>query len=225
MNCTRCNIELKFDDRECPGCGTSVLDIIKEIKLKEELTKLSQTDMNDSNIGNGNVQERTENTYVNSNNVMYTKNHDVDMPMKWFKFLIYFWLFFEATRCVYSSYLFVTGRYLDFNENIDDWYLTYPNMRTLDIVFGFLLISYAIFCLYTRQKLSKYSRIAPILASHIYLILPLLEFSYFWFGSKIIGIDVSEFMIPKFYGKLIICILYVLLHRKYFSKRMHLFRN
>lgn len=240
MNCTRCNIELKFDDRECPGCGTSVLDIIKEIKLKEELTKLSQIDMNDINIGNGNVQTRTETTYVNNDNVMYTgiqhkyqtaegtsNYYSVDMPMKWYKFLIYFWLFFEVARCIFTSYLFLTGKYLDFlyYENINDLYLSYPNMRTLDIVFGILLISYAVFCFYTRQKLAKYSRIAPILASHIFLILPLLEISYFWFTSKILGIDLSEFLNRKFYVTLFFSILNVLLHRKYFSKRLHLFRN
>ncbi len=95
------------------------------------------------------------------------------IPMKWYKFLIYFLLFFSAFSGVVSAVMYFTGfLYMDpyTLTNISDLvYYRYPGLQALDIFMGIYSIAMAVFAIITRFRLSSYRKDAGMYVFWMYL--------------------------------------------------------
>lgn len=215
MKCTRCNIELNIYARECPWCGTAVSDIIKEEKLRDELKAGLKEPKNVY------LQQPQEST----NSV---KNYSEYRPMLWYKILIYFVLFLMAFRSLISGYVQITGLAHDIaNGGVRTkiLYSQYPYLRWLDIVGGISWFAFSFTCIYTRQKLKNYSKIAPYLIQNLFLFEPIYKVVYVLIGSELGTNRQSQLFNINFLLNSLFCFILVMIHKEYFSKRIHLFSN
>lgn len=220
MNCTRCNTELKFDARVCPGCGAPILEIIKEAKQKEESNQPSQKEETDIK------RQKEYDDNPRPSRIEYLQS--IDMPMKYYKFLIYFWLFFEAILCTISGFFGITGGLYNIALGMGTAakvYDEYPKLQILDISIGCLSILSAIFCIIVRQKLKQYSRQAPFLFICSIIIISALDIVYNSICNDIIGIKQALTMDLRTLIKILFTLLWIMINRTYFSKRFHLFRK
>lgn len=147
-----------------------------------------------------------------------------DMPMKWFKFLIYFSLFASAVLNAISGFRFVSGTI--YGESSGQIYSVFSNLKILDMIIGVVSIAFAGLAIYTRVRLAGFFANGPKLVCITYAagaiinivyivgiltILPSYATEYIDFSSNITNIVVSILMVGANYV--------------YFNKRSHLFVN
>ena len=87
--------------------------------------------------------------------------------MTWYKVLIYFLLFASALVYLYHSFFFFSGNLHKNHEKL--FYFMAPHLKTFDIIMGILYILLAALAIYTRIELVKFSKIAPMLLTGVYL--------------------------------------------------------
>ena len=81
--------------------------------------------------------------------------------MKWYKFLIYFALFASAVAGVINAVMYFNGSM--YNNFKDMFYEYFGSVKTVDTIFGIVLIVVAVFAIVVRFSLSGYKKIAPTL--------------------------------------------------------------
>ena len=162
--------------------------------------------------------------YEQSYNYNPTPQNGPDMPMKWYKFLIYFSLFAGAILNGISGLNFLTGTVYGSDSSLV--YSVFDGLRVLDIIMGVGLLGFAVLAIYTRMRLAGYYSNAPKLICITYaasavlnliyiigilVILPSYALEYINFTSTIANIVSSFIMVGANYV--------------YFNKRSHLFVN
>ena len=80
------------------------------------------------------------------------------LPMKWYKFLIYFSLFAGSITSALGA---ISGALLIF-KNIDT-YLANPLLFGLEMVYAAISVVYAVFALFTRYALAGYKKKGPFM--------------------------------------------------------------
>ncbi len=78
------------------------------------------------------------------------------LPMKWYKFLIYFSLFAGAILSVISAFNGIASI-----KNYPDVYELYPFLAELEIGYAVCNVLYAALAIYTRFALAGYKKIGP----------------------------------------------------------------
>lgn len=99
------------------------------------------------------------------------------LPMKWYKFLINFMLFFSAALNAIDGVQFIIGDQYYKDGPIDvakAIYSQFGALKTVDVVAGIVLIAFALFTLYTRSRLAGYCKNGP----KMLLLLYILGFAY-----------------------------------------------
>lgn len=148
--------------------------------------------------------------------------------MKWFKFLIYFSLFFGALLNLSTAMQFSNGTiYLTQGleqYQIDFLYLRYPNLQTLDKASSVFYACFAIYAIIVRFQLAKYRRNGPSMVLSIPVIGVLLHFAHEAISAIILSVSFSE-LLPSFLISVICSGIYFWLNYIYFRKRSHLFTN
>ena len=152
--------------------------------------------------------------------------------MKWFKFLIYFLLFFFALINLGNAAMLFTGFHYERNQEgaRDLVYSVFPKLKTIDIVFGVLFIIMAVFVIFVRFRLAGYKENGPRLL-------------YFYFASVIVinliyAITVKIYLnsvnpqagdaikvFSTVWPLMIFWGLMIIVNRTYFEKRFRLFIN
>ncbi len=150
------------------------------------------------------------------------------LPMNWFKFLIYFVLFFEAVQYVFTGIMYITGYVAKLSLG-GEGYVVYHiseygrGYAWIDVLYGFLCLSLAVFAIFARFRLAKFRKnamwvyIAYLMASGligtlygaVYLIVA-------GAAPRFIFAGITE-LIPQ--------ALLAYLNYIYFMKRKHLFRG
>ncbi len=94
------------------------------------------------------------------------------LPMKWYKFLINFMLFFSAAINAINGIRFIIGdQYRDGNLDLSDLvYSQFGALKTVDVVYGIVLIAFALFALYTRSRLAGYCKNGPKMLLLMYIL-------------------------------------------------------
>lgn len=148
-----------------------------------------------------------------------------DMPMKWYKFLIYFALFAGAVINGIQGILLVTGKYYDViagNGASALVYMFYGSLRFIDIIFGLALIGVAVIAVMTRQKLAGYSADGPKMLMTYYVLSTAVSVVYALLASIVTG---QNFFSGSVLLSLVISIVMIFINKVYFEKRAHLFNN
>ena len=153
--------------------------------------------------------------------------YEPEMPMKWFKFLIYFALFAGPILNIISGVRALTGS--QYGDDADLVYRVLPGMETLDKFYGIMLILVAIFGLVTRFMLAGFKKSGPPMLYVMYALNVLILLIY-TFGTKSVishsttTVDLSSATASAI-GSAVFSVVMIALNVVYFNKRKHLFVN
>ncbi|MBQ6972984.1 MAG: hypothetical protein IJP86_11610 [Synergistaceae bacterium] len=149
---------------------------------------------------------------------------DNTKPLRWHKFLVYFSLWAGAVMLVLSGAAFIAGTV--YGEMGDRVYQAFPVMRSVDIVYGLVLIGVAVYVIYTRFQLAGFRQGAPQKLLVLLALSPVLEWGYQFVLSAITGVPITEIHSGgSFIGELIGTAIGIWLHKIYYGKRKELFVN
>ncbi len=153
-----------------------------------------------------------------------TEQGQPELGMKWFKFLIYFMLFFSALEDLLQS-LVLFFNYE--NEFLGFEYFFYGELRWLGILFAVIWLAIAAYTIYIRFRLAKFRKGAPK-QYIIYEIVNQAVFLIFSLAGEF-AMGQSDMMIASMIGGVIGSVLggfvYIYPNIIYFKKRDHLFVN
>lgn len=147
--------------------------------------------------------------------------------MRWFYFLIYFALFAAALSNLVSGIFYINGMLYFYPSGgeitAQEVYRVYgSSLRTLDIVFGIWQILLAVFAVVVRFRLARYKSGAPALFLTFLVVNMGWGLIYRFIRFDLIGVSPFDSQLA---GTLLLGILYVVLHYRYFSARAELFDN
>jgi hypothetical protein len=154
-------------------------------------------------------------------------NTQPELPMKWFKFVIYVQLFLSCFSNAVSALSAFTGS--QYGTEAQAVYIVIPTLKIVDVIYAIALIGLAVFALIARSNLKNFRvngpkfyhilLVAQVAVSVIYLVAANSVIS-----NSIIGNSYSPdytSVISSFIttGIMLLC------NIKYFNKRKHLFVN
>ena len=185
--------------------------------LTERILKVSVPHFKYENTGvisqNSVIEERkVEQSYATGfNNAQFRDSQSMqmpkaaDLPMKWYKFLIYFSLFFSAV----ISILGVIG-------TIPLLFIALPVFyKIFFVIFSICSLAIAIFAIYTRQMLAGFKTNAVNCLYALYIVSNVTGIIYYLILANYMGAI----------GLVIFLIIWLTLNNIYFKKRKHLFVN
>lgn len=146
------------------------------------------------------------------------------LGMKWYKFLIYFSLFFGAFLYLVYGYQFLTGSVYAISSNgevtaelVYEFYG--PLLHFLDVFYGISTIALAVFSIVVRNKLAKFNADA-LTWFYAYQVGNIIVGAVYIIGAALVtGQTLSETSIGNLIGSLILLFINV----RYFTKREYLF--
>ena len=145
-------------------------------------------------------------------------------PMKWFKFLIYFSLFFAAATHAFTGIRMLTGAV--YGSEAELIYATIENLRLSDIVIGVLMLICAALCLFTRFQLSGYKKIGPLMLTVLYGYNIAISLIYIIGIMAVLPSEVRVYMdLSTFGSDIAVSVAVMFVNRSYFNKRADLFVN
>lgn len=155
------------------------------------------------------------------------------LPMKWYKFLINFMLFFSAALNAISGVQLIIGdQYRDGNVDMSGLvYSQFGALKTVDVVAGIVLIAFALFTLYTRSRLAGYCKNGP----KMLLLMYILGFAYtvlytaavyITLASYGVSLNIVDFLLTDGVTVLTTAVadgVMIVINLEYFRNRKHLF--
>lgn len=165
--------------------------------------------------------------------VQYAYPPATALPMKWYKFLINFMLFFSAALNAISGVQLIIGdQYRDGNVDMSGLvYSQFGALKTVDVVAGIVLIAFALFTLYTRSRLAGYCKNGP----KMLLLLYILGFAYtvlyvaavdITLASYGVSLSIVDFLLTDGVTLLTTAVVdgvMIVINLEYFRNRKHLF--
>ena len=143
--------------------------------------------------------------------------------MKWFKFIIYVQLFLSMLFNVLAAIDAFTG--LPYGDEKAIVYALYPSLKTIDIIYGVLLILLAAAAFVARQKLAGFKKDGP----NAYLIFlganVLVSVLYFILVKVSTGLSFGDLNTRSVIPSLVVSAALIAVNADYFRKRRHLFIN
>ena len=140
--------------------------------------------------------------------------------MKWYKFLIYFALWAGAIVNLIDSLQFFTGSIL--GDDVEILYAYYPLLKVLNLAFALILVTYAVFAIYTRYRLAQFRRNGPACLYALYI----AQFVFALLVQVVTSLILGEWLEGySFVANFLVFGLILGLNMKYFRKRKHLFVN
>ncbi len=152
------------------------------------------------------------------------------MPMKWYKFCVYFGLPLSALYAFFCSFVyFLGGKFVSNGRGTSELYLLFEPFNPIAIFFGIIELALAVFIVITWRKLLKLSVTGPKCHIAIFIINISLFMAYEILTPFMLHIDISNAVnemltvIPRTILNSIPSVIGLLLHVIYYKKRKHLF--
>ncbi len=207
--CSTCGAKLENESTQfCPNCGA---------KINAPIT-------NSTPVTNGEpvvASQQTVPTYAPVEPVVQYK-------MKWYKFLIYFALFFGAFINFVFGFNYITGGIYfvqtDGQVTAEMVYNVYgAGLKVLDVLQGILMIAIAAFGVYTRFRLAKYKANAPMC---VYILYGAGAGSTLLYSIALLAVTgLNQLTTVSNITSLVVTVGFILLNYAYFTKRKTLFNN
>lgn len=146
------------------------------------------------------------------------------MPMKWYKFLIYFALFAGAVLNIINGIMMLTGSQYDGSASLV--YAFFDGLQAIDMIVGAACIGLAALQIYTRFRLSGYYQNAAKFVSITYIAAVVINLFYIIGVLVVLPSSVTEYLdFSTFIVQIVISALMVVVNNTYFNKRKHLFQK
>lgn len=210
MFCPSCGTQCPDDTKFCPSCGSSVAN--------NQPTENAQQNFGQPNYTQPNYTQ--PNNYAQPYNYAQPRMYNVQLEMKWFKFLIYFGLFAGAVLNCLSAILQITGAVYEGSAEVV--YIFFPELKFFDIFYTILLLALAILQIFTRFQLSGFKKNGPKLILIVYSAAAVISLLYGIVASVIL----HEFLFnASMIISIIVPVVMVVLNKIYFDKRKDMFVN
>lgn len=221
MYCSNCGKQIENPQSKfCPMCG-AVLDSQSE-RYNPQATSNYSSGMNNYQQQT-NYQSETDNYSQNYN------NFQPNLSMKWYKFVIYFQLFFSGFFAVITAIRTMTGDIYGLEIDASVLYETVPVLKGTDITVGIIWIAYALFgVLYVRKQLAGFKSNSIVLLLAYYVVSPVINTLHFIIQMSVLEVSFSDLGSSGFSqmtGIWMGTIVLVVLSYIYFNKRKHMFTN
>lgn len=158
------------------------------------------------------------------NNVAQIENVN-NHSMKWHKFLTYFSLWAGAVLNVIAAFTRFTGSMYGSSGEADMVYSYFKGLKTIDVLFGVVMIAIAIFSIVTRFALAGYKAAGPKMLMGLYIIDAAVSIVYLVVASMVTGIALGELIDSSTISSLVTGIAMVFVNKAYYGKRAELFIN
>lgn len=213
MFCPKCGNQIADNSRFCSSCGQS---IAPQEKRAPEHPVYQQPVYNQPNYNQPNYNQ------PNYNQPNYNQNryqpYQNQMPMNWFKFMIYFGLFAGAVLNVVSAIL----TFSELGEYSDLMRYYFPTHYYFAIFGSICLIGLGALQVYTRFRLAEYRVNGPQLLLVVYGVAAAITFLDCLVGTVTIGANCFEgAQIVNICTNLVMACV----NKVYFDKRKHLFNR
>ncbi len=221
MRCPNCGQRLADEARKCPVCGTVIDEAVRMNIPEKQAEETNISYAGDAVSGQSSEEEHHGFEAENIN----AAQHFPAMPMKWYKFLIYFSLILTGLSNMYTGVQAVMGMQYGTKEQSAQVYAVYPGLHILDIVYGVLLIILGVFVFIVRQQLAGYRAKGPKYLLIMYIASLVLEIFYIGVGSLLSGVNLltsSESGIMLI-SSILVSLFMIGANKVYFDKRAHLF--
>lgn len=145
-----------------------------------------------------------------------------ELGMKWFKFLIWFSLFFGALLNLVEGVMALTGGHYTMaggdSEFIYDYYGN--GLRVCDILYGLVIIGLAVFMIYTRFRLSGFRKNGPACLYIVYGGVAVCSLIYILLASAVVGENLLD---ANTVTSIVTSGVMIAVNVAYFNKRKHMF--
>lgn len=147
-----------------------------------------------------------------------------EYPLGWHSFLIYFSLWAGGVMNilnaigVLSGFFYQSGGY----SMAYEVYFMYPDLKTLDYLYGMSLIAIGGFFIYVRFQLAGFRRGAPKLLIGLYVAATAISLIYSVAVSSIVGASVAD---TSSIGSLLGSVIMIVINYVYYRNRASLFVN
>ena len=199
MECRNCGSVVPDDAKFCTSCGTAL--------NTEEVMSVNKVDSSRfSEFKKANAKDHTSH------------------GMKWFKFIIYFQLFFSAFLygCNALALFFGWFYVIDGSNYQTLIYLYYPIMKFVDYFIAFSNLALLVYSFYVRQSLAKFKTNAIKLYFILYYVSITVSLVYIVVSSLVSGANTLTVGVVF---NLTVSIAMIAINKYYFSKRNQLFIN
>lgn len=144
------------------------------------------------------------------------------LPLKWFKFLVYFSLFASAVLNLINGINLIIGT--QYEGNAEYMYSYYDGLQIFDAFCGLLLVAMAAFAVYTRFQLAGFRRNAPKLLLLTYAA-PCIYNVIYISGTNLLMPGISMDNSTTIISSIITAAIMIFANNVYFKKRQYLFVN
>ena len=145
------------------------------------------------------------------------------LGMRYYEFLKVALIIGAILNFVSAIRYFTGDIYMQMNMKADEIYIIYPNLKTVDIIYGVIVVIFAFLQIYVRKELNDRTQNAPYLIVALHIILPSLGAIYNILVALAIGATTNIFSVIM--PNVLISVIYGRITYKYFWRRKFMFIN
>ena len=108
-----------------------------------------------------------------------------DLPMNWYKFLIWVALWINAAVNIMSGIQYIRG-----GAQTEEMLAAFPVLKTFDLFYGVLTVGMGVLALFTRFALANYRKNGPLLIVGLYTYGLVISLGY---NAVVLGITASTY--------------------------------
>lgn len=210
MYCNNCGTQMADGAKFCPKCGMKM-----DVQNPANQSPVNQS-MGNQNMGN----QIPNNNYQPNPAPVYYAADSGELPMRWYKFVIWVQLFLNALSGVGSGIMIMTGAHYQGQATVV--YMVYGGLKGLDIVMGIIMFALAGGAIWVRQMLSKFKKMGPTAYVILMALNGIINLLYAIMVSAITRLNTfNATVISSIIASIALCICNYI----YFNKRKSMFVN
>lgn len=227
MICPKCGTQNESDSRFCVNCGTPVCAQPVQVPVSSQVAQPQYAQPQYTQPQQPQPQyaqpQYTQPQYAQP---MQTPIYGQPMlSMRWYKFLINFGLFASMVLNFISAIMVFTGAQYDLEPStLKLLYAFFPDLKTVDILYGLMLFGLMVFAFFTRMFLAGYKKNGPKMLYGLYIAAACVNLFYCIGVSAAVPADeVIGQAVATTIGSIIGSAVMVIVNVIYFKKRANLF--